>query len=134
MRIWGVNFRGPAALNKAAMTALTKDKAVRVHKVEGLPFPEGAKSTKSRKNAGKGPFSSDKKWKWNLTHEWHYERAHKCPKDPPVLKISTESKFTTGRKIATASNSKTLRRVLRSACFSREKRQENGTDSNNLRR
>ena len=31
---WGVNFRGPAALNKAATTALFKDKAVRVHKGE----------------------------------------------------------------------------------------------------
>ena len=35
MRIWGVNFRSPAALNKAATTALNKDKAVRVHK-EGV--------------------------------------------------------------------------------------------------
>ena len=28
----GVNFRSPAALNKAAATALNKDKAVRSHK------------------------------------------------------------------------------------------------------
>ena len=33
MRIWGVYFRSPAALNKAATTALSKDKAVRAHKV-----------------------------------------------------------------------------------------------------
>ena len=32
MRFWGVNFRSLAALNKAATTALNKDKAVRVHK------------------------------------------------------------------------------------------------------
>ena len=28
----GVNFQGPVALNKAATTALNKDKAVRAHK------------------------------------------------------------------------------------------------------
>ena len=33
MRMWGVNFQGPAALNKAATATLNKDKAVRVHKV-----------------------------------------------------------------------------------------------------
>ena len=32
MRIGGVNFRGPVALNKAATAALFKDKAGRVHK------------------------------------------------------------------------------------------------------
>ena len=35
MKIWGVNFRGPAALNKAVTTVLNKDKAVRVHKEIG---------------------------------------------------------------------------------------------------
>ena len=35
MRMRGVNFRGPAALNKAATAALKKDKAVRVHKARG---------------------------------------------------------------------------------------------------
>ena len=35
MRIWGANFRSPAALKKAATTALNKDKAVRAHKVLG---------------------------------------------------------------------------------------------------
>ena len=33
MRILGVNFGGPAALHKATLTALNKDKAVRAHKV-----------------------------------------------------------------------------------------------------
>ena len=40
MRIWGVNFRSPAALNKAATTALNKDKAVGVHKVGTPPNQE----------------------------------------------------------------------------------------------
>ena len=40
MRIWGVNFRGPAALNKAATRALNKDKAFRglQGKATGLYF------------------------------------------------------------------------------------------------
>ena len=54
------------------------------------------------------------------------------PKGPFRTKNSTESKFTTARKIRYGS-SKTLRRVLRSACFSRRKRQKNGTDSEKLR-
>ena len=37
MRIWGVNFQSPGALNKVATTASNKDKAVRVHKGRGLP-------------------------------------------------------------------------------------------------
>ena len=54
MRIWGVNFRSPAALNKAATalnkaatTALNKDKAVRVHKV---PVCAAAFRDRNRKN------------------------------------------------------------------------------------
>ena len=52
------------------------------------------------------------------------------PKGPSRTKNSTESKFATARQIRYG-NSKTLRRVLRSACFSRKERQENGTDSEN---
>ena len=48
------------------------------------------------------------------------------PKGPSHAKNSTESKFTTGKK--RYGNSKTLRRVLRGASLSRQKRQENGTD------
>ena len=51
------------------------------------------------------------------------------PKGPFRTKNSTESKFRKKRY----GNSKTLRMVLRSACFSREKWQENGTDSKTLR-
>ena len=49
-------------------------------------------------------------------------------KGPFRTKNSTESKFTTARE-ERYGNSKTLRIVLRSACFSRKKRQENGADS-----
>ena len=55
------------------------------------------------------------------------------PKGPFRTKNSTESKFATARK-KRYGNSKTLRRLLRSACFSRKERQENGPDSKKLRR
>ena len=48
-------------------------------------------------------------------------------------KNSTESEFRYGEKIRYG-RSKTLWRGLRSACFSRQKRQENGTESEKLRR
>ena len=54
------------------------------------------------------------------------------PKGPFRTKNSTESKFTTASK-KRYGNSKTLQRVLRSACFSRKKKQENGTESEKLR-
>ena len=54
-------------------------------------------------------------------------------KGPVRTKNSTESKFTTARE-KRYGNSKTLRIVLRSASFSRKKRQENGTDTEKLRR
>ena len=52
----------------------------------------------------------------------------KLPKGPSRTKISLESEFTTGRRIRYG-GSKTLRRVPRNACFSKEERQEKGTDS-----
>ena len=57
----------------------------------------------------------------------------RVPKGPFRTKNSTESKFTTARK-KRYGNSKTLRIVLRSACFSMKKRQKNGMDSKRLRR
>ena len=48
------------------------------------------------------------------------------PKGPFRTKNSTESKFTTAKK-ERYGNSKTLRRVLRSACFSTKKRKEGGS-------
>ena len=53
---------------------------------------------------------------------------HHQNKRPFRTKNRTESKFTTARQ-KRCGKSKTLRRVLRSACFSWKKRQENGTDS-----
>ena len=55
------------------------------------------------------------------------------PKGPFRTKNSTESKFAMARK-KRYGNSKTLRIVLRSACFSGKKRQEIGTDTGKLRR
>ena len=55
------------------------------------------------------------------------------PKGPSRTKNSTESEFRYGEKIGNG-RSKTLRRGLRNACFSRTKRQENGTAYEKLRR
>ena len=59
-------------------------------------------------------------------------RGSVTPKGPFRTKNSTESKFTTARE-KRSGKSKTLRIVLRSACFSKKKRQENGTDAKRLR-
>ena len=59
-------------------------------------------------------------------------RSSGIPKGPFRTKNSTASKFTAAREKCYG-KSKTLRRVLRSACFSRKKRQENGTESKKLR-
>ena len=50
------------------------------------------------------------------------------PKRPSHTKNTTESEFRYGEKIRYR-RSKTPRRGLRNACFSRHKRQENGTES-----
>ena len=56
------------------------------------------------------------------------------PKGPSRTKNSTESKFATARK-KSYGDSKTLRRVLRSACFSGEKKAgKRYRDSEKLRR
>ena len=57
MRIWGVNFRSPAALDKATTTALNKDKAVRVRKARAPPnilghFGERARMVQGPLNRG----------------------------------------------------------------------------------
>ena len=57
----------------------------------------------------------------------------RLPKGPVRTKNSTESKFTTARE-KRYGNSETLRIVLRSAPCSRKERQENGTDTEKLRR
>ena len=54
------------------------------------------------------------------------------PKGPSRTKNTTESEFRYGEKIR-CGNSKTLRTGLRDACFSMQKRQENGTESEKLR-
>ena len=58
---------------------------------------------------------------------------HFPPKKPSRTKTTTESTSRYGEKIRYR-RSKTLRRGLRNACFSRQKRQENGTDCERLRR
>ena len=55
------------------------------------------------------------------------------PYGPSRTKNTTESKFRYGEKIRYG-HSKTPRRGLRNACFSRENRQENGTENEQLRR
>ena len=52
------------------------------------------------------------------------------PKRPSCTKNTTESEFRYEEKIRYRS-SKMLQRGLRNACFSRQKRKENGTDSEN---
>ena len=55
------------------------------------------------------------------------------PKGPSHTKTTMESESRYGEKIRYG-RSKTLRRGLRHACFCRQKRQENGTESEKLRR
>ena len=55
------------------------------------------------------------------------------PKGPYHTKNTTERESRYGEKIR-CGRSKTLRRGLRNACFSRQNRQENGTESEKLRR
>ena len=57
----------------------------------------------------------------------------RVPKGPARTKKTTESEFRYGEKIEYG-RSKTLRTGLRSDCFIRQKRQENGTESEKLRR
>ena len=66
----------------------------------------------------------------NLRNSW--ELLHELPKGPSRTKNTTESEFRYGEKIRYG-RSKTLRRGLINACFSRQKRQENGTESEKLR-
>ena len=58
---------------------------------------------------------------------------HTDPKDPAVLKNTTESEIGAGREIRYG-GSKTVRRVLGNSRLPKEKGQENGTDSTALRR
>ena len=61
--------------------------------------------------------------------------CHMCqnpPKGPSRTKITTESKFGTGSKIRYGHKRK-LQRLLRNACFPKEKKQKNGTDNEKLR-
>ena len=53
------------------------------------------------------------------------------PRDPPVLKTLRRVSIGTGTKFGT---DVAKRHGLRSACFSRKRRQENGTDTDKLRR
>ena len=62
---------------------------------------------------------------------WEKEVAK--TKGPYRTKNTTETEFRCGEKIRYG-RSKTLRRGVRNACFSRGKRQENGTESEKLRR
>ena len=55
------------------------------------------------------------------------------PKGPSRTKNTTESEFRYGEKIRYGC-SKTPQRGLRNACFCRQKRQEDGTESEKLRR
>ena len=59
--------------------------------------------------------------------------ANPFPKDPAVLKIVRRANSLRGEKFATAI-AKRYGECLRSACFCRERRQENGTESEKLRR
>ena len=54
------------------------------------------------------------------------------PQGPSRTKNTTESEFRCGEKIRYG-RSKTLRRGPRNACFSRQERQKNGTESDTLR-
>ena len=69
----------------------------------------------------------------NLKSDNICDPGHHLPKGPFRTKNSTESEFRYGHQIRYG-RSKTLRRGLRSACSSRKKSQENGTDAEKLRR
>ena len=95
-----------------------------------LKIPGGEVS----REGAEGPGGSAANWRiWGGGGAKYIFSGPKCPpslgvsKGPFRTKNSTESKFTTARE-KRYGNSKTLRRVLRSACFFKEKkRQENGT-------
>ena len=78
-------------------------------------------------------FESPKRYAYEVLFQFRGAVSTGFPKGPSRTKNTTESDFRHGKKIR-CGRSKILRRGLRNACFSRKKRQENGTESENLRR